>query len=240
MQLILSNIERRDNCLKRFAEACKGTLTDKWDGKSIPVVVGNLHGADNIQMDCRKRGHPYILIDHGYFNRDFGLSVARFCVGNYHNTDWRETNKPIPKVRDWRKGRHVLIIPPAEKIAYIYGAENWVNETIKEVKKYTDRPIIVKKKNEGKLGEYLAMAHVTVSFGSVADVESAIFGVPVITSRYSPAIPISNKIEDIEDLKEFDRTSWLKALAGAEWKADEMQQCWQRLKEQLRIDYGIS
>lgn len=239
MQLILSNVERRDNALKRFADACKGTLTDKWDGVSIPVIVGNLHGADNIQIDCRKRSIPYILIDHGYFNRDFNLSVARFCVNNYHNTNWKETDKPIPKVKDWKKGNHVLIIPPADKIAYIYGAENWVNETIKEVKKYTDRPIIIKKKNEGKLGNYLAMAHVTVSFGSVADVESAIAGVPVITSQFSPAIPISNKIEDIEDLKEFDRTSWLKALAGAEWKSNEMQQCWQRLSEQLRIDYGI-
>ena len=233
MQLILSGVERRDKCLKRFAEACKGTLTHEWDGKSIPVVVGNLHGADNIQIACRTQGLPYILIDHGYFNRDFNLSVARFCVNNYHCTDWRESGKKIPKVKDWKTGKHVLILPPADKIAYIYGAENWVNETIKEIKRYTDRPIIIKKKNEGKLGEYLPMAHVVVSFGSVADVESAIAGVPVITSQYSPASPISNKIEDIEDLKHFERDKWLSALAGCEWRASEMPECWQRIKPLL-------
>jgi hypothetical protein len=233
MQLILSGIERRDNCLKRFSDACKGTLTREWDGKSIPVIVGNLHGADDIQISCRKLGTPYILIDHGYFNRDFNLSVARYCVSNYHCTDWRESGKPIPRVKEWKAGKHVLIIPPADKIAYIYGAENWVNETVKEVKRYTDRPIIIKKKNDGKLSDYLPMAHVTVSFGSVADVESAIAGVPVITSRYSPAYPISNKIEDIEDLKQFDRTKWLSALAGSEWRASEMPECWQRIKPLL-------
>ena len=78
MQLILSGIERRDNCLKRFAEASKGILTQYWDGESIPVVVGNLHGADKIQMQCRERGIPYILIDHGYFNRCTHLTWARF------------------------------------------------------------------------------------------------------------------------------------------------------------------
>lgn len=131
------------------------------------------------------------------------------------------------------KGKHVLILPPADKIAYIYKAENWLNETIKEVKRYTDRPIIVKKKNEGKLSDYLGLAHVVVSFGSVADVESAIAGVPVITSQYSPAIPISNKVEDIENLQEFDRSKWLSALAGSEWRASEMPECWQRIKTLL-------
>ena len=77
------------------------------------------------------------------------------------------------------------------------------------------------------------MAHVVVSFGSVADVESAIAGVPVITSRYSPASPISNKIEDIEDLKHFERDKWLSALAGCEWRASEMSECWQRIKTLL-------
>ena len=41
------------------------------------------------------------------------------------------------------------------------------------------------------------------------------------------------KIEDIEDLKQFDRTQWLSALAGSEWRASEMPECWQRIKPLL-------
>jgi hypothetical protein len=233
MQLILSGVERRDNCLKLLAEVCKGKLVKQWDGKSIPIVVGNLHGADEIQIQCRKQGIPYVLIDHAYFNRDFNLKSARYCVNNYHCTDWRESAKPIPKTNPYKAGKNVLIIPPSDKIAYIYGAQNWFNDTMNQVKKYTDRKIIVKYKNDGKLSNYLPMAHVVVSFGSVADVESAIAGVPVITSQYSPAYPISNKIEDIENLTYFERDKWLSALAGSEWKSNEMEQCWHRIKPLL-------
>jgi hypothetical protein len=58
MQLILSGIERRDNVLKRLQKHCKGILTRQWDNKSIPVIVGNLHGADKIQIPVENKTLP--------------------------------------------------------------------------------------------------------------------------------------------------------------------------------------
>jgi hypothetical protein len=72
-----------------------------------------------------------------------------------------------------------------------------------------------------------------VSFGSVADVQASICGVPVIVSSHSPAIPISNTFENIENLQYPDRTQWLRSIASAEWHKDEMDKCWARLKGQL-------
>jgi len=233
MQLILSGIERRDNVLKRLQTHCKGILTRDWDGKSIPVVVGNLHGADNIQMECMKQNIPYILIDHGYFHRASDLSWARFCVNNYHCTDWRSSDREIPKTHEYRSGENVVILPPADKIAYIYQKYNWLDQTIEEIRKYTERKVVVKRKGEGDFKQTMKKAHVIVSFGSVADVEASIHGIPVIVSDHSPAMPISNKIQDIENLKYPDRTEWLRSLASAEWHKDEMDKCWERLKGQL-------
>lgn len=233
MQLILSGIERRDNVLKRLQTHCKGTLTREWDGKSIPVVVGNLHGADNIQIACRKQNIPYILIDHGYFHREMDLSWARFCVNNYHCTDWRSSDREIPKVHEYRSGEHVVILPPADKISYIYNASRWLDTTIEEIRKHTERKVIIKRKGEGDFKKTLEKAHVIVSFGSVADVEALIRGVPVIGSPYSPANPVTNHIKDIENLNYPDRTEWLRSLASAEWHKDEMDKCWERLKGQL-------
>jgi phosphohistidine swiveling domain-containing protein len=233
MQLILSGIERRDNVLKRLQTHCKGTLTKEWDGKSIPIIVGNLHGADNIQIACRERKIPYILIDHGYFHREMDLSWARFCVNNYHCTDWRESDREIPKVHKYRNGENVVILPPADKISYIYNASHWLDATVEEIRKYTERKVIIKRKGEGDFKKTLEKAHVIVSFGSVADVEALIRGVPVIGSPYSPAIPVSNSIKDIENLTYFDRTAWLHSLAASEWHKDEMDKCWDRLKGQL-------
>jgi hypothetical protein len=233
VQLILASVERRDNCLKRFAEACKGNLVKVWDGKSIPVVVGNLHGADDIQIECRKRNHPYILIDHGYFNRDMGLNWARFCVSNYHCTDFRDSDRKIPKVNEWKQGDNIIVIPPADKIKKIYGANDWLDKTISEIKRYSDKRIIVKHKSDGNLSDLLRNAHCLVSFGSVSEVEAMISGVPVIVSAFSPAIPVSNRIENIENLVYPDRIRWLHSLAAAEWHKDEMDKCWQRIRGQL-------
>ena len=237
IELILSGVERRDNCLKRFAEACKGKLVNNWDGESIPVVVGNLNGADEIQIKCRKRNHPYILIDHGYFDRDINLSWARFCVNNYHCTDWRDSDRKTPKVKEWKHGENIIVIPPADKIKKIYDAWNWLEITISDIKRYSDRKIVVKHKNDGNLGDYLKDAHCLVSFGSVSEVEAMINGVPVIVSENSPAHPVSNRIENIENLVYPDRIQWLRSLAAAQWHRDEMDKCWQRIRGQL---YGTN
>ena len=237
IELILSGVERRDNCLKRFAEACKGSLVKEWNGKSIPVIVGNLHGADDIQIECRKRNYPYILIDHGYFNREMNLTWARFCVSNYHCTDWRDSDRKIPKIKEWQQGDNIIVIPPSDKIAKIYNAYNWTDEAIHRIRLFSDRKIIVKHKSEGSLGEHLKNAHCLVSFGSVSEVEAMIHGVPVIVSQHSPAIPVSNKIENIENLVYPDRIRWLHSLAAAEWHKDEMDKCWQRIRGQL---YGTN
>lgn len=233
MQLILSGIERRDNCLKRFAEHSKGILTPQWDGESIPVVVGNLHGADKIQMQCRERGIPYILIDHGYFNRCTQLTWARFCVNNYHCTDWRTSDRKIPKAQEWKRGNHIVLLPPANHIAEIYSAKDWVDNTVAELKKYTDRKIITKIKGRGDLGAVLKGAHAVVSFGSVGEIEAALQGIPVYSSPYSPTVPISQPLSEIEQPKYPDREGWMRSLAACEWRKDEMAQCWQRIREQL-------
>lgn len=233
IELILSGVERRDNCLKRFAEACGGKLVKEWDGKSIPVVVGNLHGADDIQIECRKRLHPYIVIDHGYFDRDLMLSWARFCVNNYHCTDWRDSDRKIPKVHEWKHGDNIVVIPPADKIAKIYNAHDWLDVITSDIKRYSDRQIVVKHKNKGRLSDVLRNAHCLVSFGSVSEVEAMIYGIPVIVSAHSPAAPVSNRIENIENLVYPDRIRWLHSLAAAQWHKDEMKQCWQRIRGQL-------
>jgi hypothetical protein len=233
MQFILCNIERRDNALKRLQIASGGILTKSWDGKSIPVIVGNLHGAAEIQIECRKQGIHYILIDHGYFNRDIGLSVARFCVDNYHCTDWRTSDRPIPKVKAYRSGKTIVVIPPSDYAKLIYKAENWLDETLEQLKNYTDRKVIVKPKSEGVLKDYLRDAHALVSFGSVSEVEAAIAGVPVFVSEHSPLAPINQPLSNIETPDYPEREAWLRSLAASQWYSHEMNQCWERLKTQL-------
>lgn len=233
MQLILSGVQRRDALLTAFAEASGGILTRNWDGDSIPVVVGNKDGGAEIQIECRKRNKPYILIDHAYWDRDFNLGNARFCVSNYHCTDWRDSDRLTPSVMPYREGRAIIVIPPAPYIQKIYDCYTWTDEVVAKIKQFSDRPIIVKQKSDGELSRYLAKAHALVSFGSVSEVEAAIAGIPVFTSPYSPAAPISQDISLIDTPSYPDRKQWIRALAASQWKQDELKQCYERLKPLL-------
>lgn len=235
MQLILSGVERRDNWLKAFAEASGGTLSKEWDGESIPVVVGNLNGADEIQIDCRKRGKTYLLIDHAYWDRDFTLQNARICVNNYHCTDWRDSDRITPTVMPYREGKAIIVIPPAPYIQKIYDAYDWTDKTVDRLRELSQRPVIVKNKSDGELSKYLNKAHALVSFGSVSEVEAAIAGIPVFTTEYSPASPISQDIAHIESPSKPERAQWLRALAASQWRINELNQAWKRLNEHFKL-----
>ena len=237
MQFILSGVERRDSALKRLQIASGGELTKVWNGKDIPVIVGNLHGAAEIQIECRKKNIHYILIDHGYFARDIGLSVARFCVDNYHCTDWRTSNRPIPKVKAYRAGKTIVVIPPSDYAKMIYKAHGWLDDTLEQLKQVTDRKVIVKTKGEGLLKDYLRDAHALVSFGSVSEVEAAIAGVPVFVSEHSPLSPINQPLSNIETPDYPERETWLRSLAASQWYSHEMTEAWHRLRTQIWQDY---
>jgi len=233
MQFILSGVERRDNALKRLQSVSGGELTKDWNGKDIPVIVGNLHGAAEIQIKCRELGIPYILIDHGYFYRDIGLSVARFCVSHYHCTDWRTSSRPLPKIEKYKHGNHIVVIPPSDYAKLIYKSHKWLDNTLQQLSRLTDRKIIVKNKSDGALSPYLKDAHALISFGSVSEVEALIAGVPVFVSEYSPAAPLTQDLLNIESPEFKYRDDWLRSLSACQWGSHEMNECWDRLKAQL-------
>ena len=236
IQAILTDVKRRDEIVATIAKHAKASLAKKWDGESIPIVMGNLVGCDDIQIQCRMNNKPYIYLDHGYFTRGYGNGVARVCLSNYHCTDWRPSDrKRWKKLNDWHKGDHIIVIPPAEYVAKIYLKQGWVSDTLKELGKYTDRKIVVKPKGLMDLSQLCEKAHALVSFGSVADVEAAMMGVPIFCSEYSPAVPIGlTDLSLIESPIYPDRTQWLHSLSAAEWHKDELGKAWDRLSEVLQ------
>jgi len=205
----------------------------EWDKKSIPVIVGNTDGNEHIQIECRARSHPYLYIDHGYFTRGYVNNVFRMCLSHYHTTDWRESDKPVPKAQEWHKGSHIIVIPPAPYVQMIYGCKTWLRATLETLKQHTDRKVIVKEKGSGDLASLLPDAHCLVSYGSVAEVEAALHGVPVFT-HCGPSDPIARtNLSEIETPIYPDREKWLSALAGAEFHLDRPDEVWQRIQTQI-------
>lgn len=233
--MICTGVDRRDLVLKKFASVNGAQLTNLWDGESIPMIVGNNNGNDEIQRKCLKEGKSWIYIDHAYFNRTAPmLDSFRLCVNGFHCNDWRDSDRvPDTKVRPWRegKGEDVVVILPARKEWTIFPIQEWLDEVKDCLPKHTDRRIIYKEKGNGDLLKCLEKAWCVVCSGSVADVDAIRYGVPAICNKFSPVWPIAqHDLSQVESPIYPDRQKWLRSLAASEWRQDEVDLAWERIK----------
>lgn len=170
--------------------------------RGLSIVYGILRGTAAIIKDCEKRGLDYLYCDHSYFDA---------CRVDYSLTEWKGYYRVIPnhryfqptidmpsdrwdslgiKLKPWRKGGdHIVVIPITRWVGAFYGIdpESWLKRTLHTLKQHTDREIVVKQKDLGRLRDTLEGAWALVTFASNAAVEAAIQGIPIFTSPLAAA-----------------------------------------------------
>lgn len=121
-------------------------------------------------------------------------------------------------------GSHIVIAMPTATYARFHGLANWTEKTIAELKKYTDRKIITRDKEDKRpLQDDLKGAHALVAHGSIAAVESVICGTPVYVHADSAAALVGQTdISKIETPVYPDRQPWLNSLAYSQWNEKEL------------------
>jgi len=125
--------------------------------------------------------------------------------------------------------------------------KQWAETTIQELKKYTDRPIKFRPHPRARYGTNYKVTgcevenprlipntydsynfnynyHCVINFNSGPAVQAAINGCPVICDASSLACSVSDKIENIENIKLPDREDWFLKLCHTEWTVDEIRQ----------------
>lgn len=187
---------------------------------------------------------PFYFTDMPYWNRWMGnnrdscswriIPNALHCnwQQNYPNDRFKKLNVTI---KDWRNnGEHILICPSSLTMNRFYNQNNWLNDTINELKKYTDRPIKIRHKPRSNktsgpraaiipFEEDIKNAWAVVTLASIAGVESACLGVPVFASKESPCAILGNiDLSNIENPKLIDRTFWLNTLAYFQYTENEL------------------
>jgi len=120
---------------------------------------------------------------------------------------WEYHKYKIPKRKV--QGKDILLIPASAKSAKFYGIDNdlWIDQTIEQLKQFTDRPIRVRNKLsrthriiENTIFDDLDSTHCAITYNSIAATESVLYGVPVITLAPNAADPVSEKrIEKVEN-----------------------------------------
>jgi hypothetical protein len=191
------------------------------------------------------RNHQYWFTDTPYFGRFDNANLRpdnhywRICKNNIHvsfikdcKSDRFDKFKIKIKAPSF-SGKHILVCPSSPGMNNYLGQTNWTNDTIEQIKRYTDRPIRLRHKPRGRgtsgpseakvpLSEDLKEAWCLVTSCSIAAVEAMCEGVPVFCHEKSFATHVANtELSDIENPFYGGPEEWLYSLAYQQFTPEE-------------------
>ncbi|MDC3156810.1 hypothetical protein OA855_03320 [Pelagibacteraceae bacterium] len=167
-------------------------------------------------LDIINKVKNYYYMDHGYFNQSkrlfennrtnvinlhgyFRIVHNNFVHNGKGNFPSDRFKKLDLKIFDQKKtGEYIIISEPSEAMKQVYNVPKWTDETIKLVKKYTDRKLVLHNKfSKEPLNHLLKKAWAFVSLQSTAGFTSMLNGVPSFFTDSS--LNYIGKIQDIEN-----------------------------------------
>lgn len=168
--------------------------------------------------------------------------------GNKQNLDLDRPKKMgifLKNIQHHRSGS-ILIATQHEKSLQWQGQpslDNWTRSLIHRIRLYSNRPIVVRPHPRCKFfinfpnvmvetpklisGTYDDFDinynhHCVINHNSGPAVQAALNGVPVICDHSSLAYPISDFLENIENIRLKDREEWLVEMSHTEWTVQEI------------------
>jgi hypothetical protein len=226
--MIFLSKDGNDPYINDFAQGCGYKPTNSadfiYEDSKDPIVLRGIL-KHKIMKQCWEDSRTFYYVDTGYFGNEktssnpSGWKYWHRIVKNdlQHgeiisrpNDRWKKFNR---KFNPWKKsGRKILIAAPDEKPCKFYGTtqEQWVEETVNSIKKYTDRPVEVRHRAPKRIDristDTLQQAldrdvFALVTFNSVAAVESIFHGIPVFTlAPANAASPVG-----LQDLNQIEK-----------------------------------
>jgi len=211
-----------------------------------PILIRSL-GKRKLIKECWKLGKTFYYMDSGYVGNfpgqlnPLGYKLWHRIVKNdlQHNKiidrpddRWKALNYEIKPMN--KSGGHILVVAPSEKPCKFYGIDKnkWIEDTVKEIKKHTDRKVFVREKQDREIRikhtifEQLQNCHAMVTYQSIAAVESVLHGVPAFTMAPTAADPVCDKdlsLLETPTYQEYDKVyKWACHLAYGQFHVNEM------------------
>lgn len=205
--------------------------------KGLSICYGILRGTGNVMKECSAERMPYLYVDHSFFG---ALRTGNAAQGYYRTIKSDRYTHDTPdypadrfnelklSIKPWRTNGDHIVVTPLSKYVAGYSkmhAEGWLQATMEDLAKHTDRPIVVKPKDSDiPLSEVLKNAWALVTLDSNSAVDAAVAGVPVFTSPSAAAAPVANfSYLDIENPRMPDREQWLNNLAYKQFTLAEIE-----------------
>jgi len=195
-----------------------------YEDSTDPIILRGIL-KHKIMKRCWEDGRTFYYVDTGYFgNEKTSANPNGWKYWHRIVKNDLQHGEIVPRPDDrfklfnkqfspWKKdGRKILIAKPDEKPCKFYGIdlEKWTEDTINTIKKYTDRPVVVRERAPKRIDriatDTLQSAldndvFALVTFNSVAAVESIFHGIPAFTlAPANAASPVS--LQDLSKINE--------------------------------------
>ena len=248
-----------DKVVDFFVTGSGGSLTD-WktiyeglaDRDSRPIVFRGITKR-HIYDWCKSNNRDFYFIDTGYFGNGKSKLWHRvtkndmqYC-GELRNVKADRYIKAHGYTKKFTPGSKILLCPPSDKAMNFYGEDldTWMQKTLAEIRKHTDREIIVREKKTRKervFDDTIQQAlqddiHCLVTYNSIAAVEALMEGKPAFVLGQNAASPLcSNDLSKIENpvYPSLDEVMYLLSnLAYHQYTQAELQtgQAWKLIQE---------
>jgi len=229
------------------------------DDDTIPIIWSVLwHGrmAKNriVYEQAVNRRMPVIIIEIGNLirNKSWRISVNNInglgYFANAQDIDPKRPEKLGVHLKDLKLKRRpeILIatqLPQSLQWSNMPTMSDWVKQTVRQIRKYSNRKIIVRPHPRGvfklddasieiqmpqkKPGTYDDFDidysyHCVINHNSGPAVQAAIDGTPIICDQSSLAAELTGNFSEIENISLPDRNEWFKKLCHTEWTVDEI------------------
>ena len=185
-------------------------------------LFGILRGTNLVYEHCVKNKIDFYYMDRPYWGISRQQPYFLRVVKNDHvknfiderPDDRFKASFPFEIKPYHKNGKKILVCPPTNSIATFFKCENWLENTLAQLKKYTDREILVREKpynpeaqrgTDGKIhtGENSTKApkesidwndvHAVVTNNSSITIKALANGVPVFADSNNCAFPIAGK-----------------------------------------------
>jgi len=253
------------------------TQENSWDSDAVIIWsvlwAGRMAPNQAVWSHYRSLGRPVIVIDVGalYRGETWKIAINNITANGYYgHTENLDYNRPrklgISLALNFTRNPRIIVAAQHARSLQTVGLvsmEGWVVQQVEQLRKVTDRPIVVRPHprsplNRGGLVHLppdvvieqpvkvvntydsynLAFdCHAIVNHNSGPGIQAALAGTRPIVDRSSLAHPVGIDLHNIEQPYTTDRDQWLTEICHTEYTVQEIQQgLWlQRLQPQLAL-----
>ena len=250
------------------------------EDKNSDIVViwsvlwqGRMIGYKRIWDECQLKNKPVVVLEVGGIKRNETFKVgingvnreADFANQPVDDKRWKKLNIEL---KPWQSTGNTIIICGQHHRSHQWrnnpSMNLWFEQQINEIRKYTNRPILVRPHPRNPIGldikkwkdvsykspqrdyntiddtdfkETLKHTWAVINYSSNPAMTAVFNGIPVFVSEQSLCYDVGNSsLTDINNPKMPDRQNWANRLAYTEWTTEEIKQGlpWERIKKRLK------